>query len=125
MLHERHWSIEDANAMLAWVRARVRRMRRARERLARDPQLASLAGAAATSGGAWPGRATAEAALELVFGFEELGRLEIVVRDVDAGLVDFPAIRDGEEVYLCWLLDEPAVMHWHAVEAGFLGRQPL
>ena len=125
MLHEHHWSIEDANAMLPWVGARLRRMRGARDRLARDGQLASMAAAAVTAGGWWPGREAAEAALELVFGFEELGRLEIVVRDLDAGLVDFPALRGGEEVYLCWLLDEPAVTHWHAVEAGFLGRQQL
>ena len=109
--------------MLPWVGSRVRRMRRARDRLRRDPQLAAMADA--TGGGSWPGRRSAEAALELIFGFEELGRLEIIVRDLDAGLVDFPALRAGEEVYLCWLLDEPAVTHWHAVEAGFLGRQPL
>lgn len=125
MLHDHHWSIEDANAVLPWIRSRVQRMRRARDRLVRDPQLTAVGGAAATTGGAWPGREAAEAALELVFGFEDLGRLEIVVRDLDAGLVDFPAIRDGDEIYLCWLLDEPSVMHWHAVEAGFLGRQPL
>ena len=43
----------------------------------------------------------------------------------DRGLVDFPAVMDGEEVYLCWLLDEPAVDHWHSIEAGFAGRRPL
>jgi hypothetical protein len=42
-----------------------------------------------------------------------------------AGALDFPALIDGDEVYLCWLLDEPAVDHWHAIEAGFAGRQPL
>jgi Uncharacterized conserved protein (DUF2203) len=125
MLHHRHWTIEDANAVRAWVAARVRRMREARDRVADDPTMASLPSAATVSGGAWPGRESAAATLELTFGFEELGRLDIVVRDLDTGLVDFPALRDGEEIYLCWLVDEPAVAHWHAIEAGFMGRQPL
>ena len=43
----------------------------------------------------------------------------IVVRDVDRGLIDFPAIRDGEEVYLCWELGENAVSWWHELDAGF------
>jgi len=125
VLHERHWTLDDANALLPWVGARVRRMRRARDFLVDDAGMNALPSLAVVTGGAWPGREAAAAALELVFGFEELGRLDIVVRDLDAGLVDFPALRDGEEVYLCWLLDEPTVAHWHAVEAGFLGRQPL
>jgi hypothetical protein len=125
MLHHRHWTIEDANAVRAWVADRVRRMREARDRLADDPAMASLPSATTVGGGAWPGRESAAATLELTFGFEELGRLDIVVRDLDAGLVDFPALRDGEEIYLCWLVDEPAVAHWHAIEAGFMGRQPL
>jgi len=125
MQHERHWSIEHANAVLPWVGERVRRMRRARDRLVDDPAMSSLPSLAVVSGGAWPGREAAAAMLELTFGLEQLERLDIVVRDLDAGLVDFPAIRDGEEVYLCWLLEEPAVSHWHALEAGFMGRQPL
>jgi hypothetical protein len=125
MLHERHWTIEDANTVLPWVADRVRRMRLARDRLVDDSSMTAMPSLAAVTGGAWPGRENAEATLELTFGLEELGRLDIVVRDLDSGLIDFPALRDGEEVYLCWLVDEPAVAHWHAVEAGFMGRQPL
>jgi hypothetical protein len=125
MLHERHWTIQEANAVLPWVSDRVRRMRRARDRLTDDSSMTAMPSIAAVTGGGWPGRASAEATLELTFGLEQLGRLDIVVRDLDAGLIDFPALRDGEEVYLCWLVDEPAVAHWHAIEAGFMGRQPL
>jgi hypothetical protein len=125
MLHQRHWTIEHANAVLPWLGDRVRRMRRARDLLVDEPGMDALASIAVATGGAWPGRKAAGAALELSFGLEQLARLDIVVRDLDAGLVDFAAVRDGEEVYLCWLLDEPAVAHWHAIEAGFIGRQPL
>jgi hypothetical protein len=44
---------------------------------------------------------------------------------MDAGLVDFPGLVDGEEVYLCWRYDEPEVAHWHARDEGFAGRRPL
>jgi hypothetical protein len=48
-----------------------------------------------------------------------------VVRDIDRGLIDFPAIRDGQEVYLCWELGEDRVAWWHELDAGYGGRQPL
>jgi hypothetical protein len=125
MLHERHWTIEDTNAVLPWVADRVRRMRTARDRLADESTMTALPSIATVTGGAWPGRENAEATLELTFGLEQLSRLDIVVRDLDAGLIDFPALRDGEEVYLCWLVDEPEIEHWHELDAGFAGRRPL
>jgi Uncharacterized conserved protein (DUF2203) len=125
MLHRRHWTPEQANELLPIVGATVRRVRDARRRLAEqgfDTQLAMLA---ETTGGAWPGAEHARGSVEVALGFDCLERLDIVVRDLERGLVDFPALRDGHEVYLCWLLDEPAVGHWHGVEAGFAGRRPL
>ncbi len=44
---------------------------------------------------------------------------------LDGGLVDFPGEIDGRDVWLCWRYDEPAVEHWHELEAGFAGRRPL
>jgi hypothetical protein len=52
----------------------------------------------------------------------EVGAL---VKDLDAGLVDFPATRDGEDVLLCWRLGEDEIGFWHGVDEGFSGRQPL
>jgi hypothetical protein len=56
---------------------------------------------------------------------EELQGLGVLVKDLDRGLVDFPALRDGEEVLLCWQVGEEAVAHWHGLEEGFAGRKPL
>lgn len=58
----------------------------------------------------------------LVRAMSELG---IVIKDLDTGLVDFPALRDGREVYLCWQLGEPHVAWWHETSTGFSGRMPL
>jgi hypothetical protein len=125
MLHERHWTPDEANQLRPIVGAIVRRLREAREVLADGGFDDDFALLAESSGGAWPGRDRARAAVEMTIGFEQLERLDIVVRDLDRGLIDFPAVLDGREVYLCWLLDEPSVTHWHAIEAGFAGRRPL
>jgi hypothetical protein len=125
MLHQRHWTPDEANELRPIVGATVRRIRDARRMLAASGFDSDLAELADASGGAWPGRERAEASVAVALGFEQLERLDIVVRDLERGLVDFPAVIDGREVYLCWLLDEPQVTHWHAVESGFAGRRPL
>ncbi len=48
-----------------------------------------------------------------------------LVKDAEAGLVDFPTLYNGEEVYLCWKLGERGIGHWHRVEEGFAGRKPI
>jgi hypothetical protein len=125
MLHERHWTPEEANQLRPIVGAIVRRLRAAREVLTGEGFDDEFALLAESTGGAWPGPERARAAVEVTLGFEQLERLDIVVRDLERGLIDFPAVIDGHEVYLCWLLDEPSVTHWHAIEAGFAGRRPL
>lgn len=48
-----------------------------------------------------------------------------VLKGIEMGLVDFPSIRDGKEVYLCWKVPEPEIRYWHDLDAGFAGRQPI
>ena len=48
-----------------------------------------------------------------------------LVKDLDTGLLDFPTLYDGREVYLCWRLGEPRIEYWHTVEEGFRGRKPI
>jgi hypothetical protein len=125
MLHRQHFTLEQANAMLPTVGAILRRLRTARQELAASGFDTDLALRAEATGGAWPGRDRAAAALVITLGFERLEEMEVLVRDLDRGLVDFPALVDGREVYLCWRLDEPEVSHWHGLESGFAGRRPL
>jgi hypothetical protein len=125
MLHIRHYTLDQANALLPFVGAILRRLQRARRQLAASGLDTELALNAEASGGAWPGRERAQAALAITLGFEQLDTLEVLVADLDRGLVDFPARVDGREVYLCWQLDEPEITHWHGLESGFAGRRPL
>lgn len=100
-------------------------LREARDQLTDAELHEALAGAAPQNGGGEPGREVGEAFLQvrrLLLGLEEAG---VVVRDIDRGLVDFPAVLDGEEVYLCWQSGEDQVEFWHDLEGGFAGRQPL
>ena len=56
---------------------------------------------------------------------ERINRAGAIVKDLDAGLVDFPSLRDGEEVLLCWRVGEDEIGWWHRPEDGFAGRRPL
>lgn len=62
---------------------------------------------------------------EFNVSLHELSRLGCLVKDIDAGLVDFPSIRNGREVFLCWRRGESRVGYWHGIEEGFAGRKPL
>jgi hypothetical protein len=126
MQHERHYTVEQATAALEWVAARLERMRDARDRLNDDEAREALSEAGPTNGGGTPGRVVSEAFLELRSSLGALQEMEIVLRDLDLGLVDFPSMRDGEEVYLCWVeTEEDAIEYWHGLEDGYPGREPL
>jgi hypothetical protein len=125
MRHRRHFTLEEARDLRPWVAARVQSARTALARLRTPEAATALRAIEVERGGGWPGRGVARATLELQVAFSELDAADIVVRDVIRGLVDFPAFRDGEEVYLCWLVDEPEIAHWHGLDAGFSGRQRL
>ena len=56
---------------------------------------------------------------------QELQELGVEFKGAELGLVDFPGMLAGRRVYLCWRLGEPSVQHWHEIDAGFAGRQPL
>ena len=123
MIHARHYTLEEASELLPRVAGLVERMRVARNRLGDREAREALSEAGPTNGGGTPGRTVSEGFLELRDSMIELRELEVVLRDLDRGLLDFPSLRDGEEVYLCWLVDEPEVNHWHPLETGFAGRQ--
>ncbi|MCS7064693.1 MAG: DUF2203 domain-containing protein [Fimbriimonadales bacterium] len=56
---------------------------------------------------------------------EELHALGVVLRDVEDGIVDFPHLRNGREVFLCWKLGEERIRYWHELDTGFNARKPL
>jgi hypothetical protein len=125
VMHDRHYSVEQANAAIGWVRERIERMRAAREQLGDEEARAALSDAAPTNGGGAPGLVVSEAFLDLRNALIELNEMDVVLRDLERGLFDFPALRDGDEVYLCVEDGEDEIGYWHDIEAGYGGRQPL
>ena len=123
--HERHYSLEEASALLPRVAELLATMRRARDRLGDAEAREALEAAGQTNGGGEPGKIVSEGFLELRESMLELRERDIVLRDLDRGLVDFPALRDGREVYLCWEEGEPEIGFWHDPDTGFAGRRPL
>jgi hypothetical protein len=123
--HDRHYTLAQARAMLPWVRERIATLREARNRLTDAEAHEALAGASAGNGGGSPGKAVGEAFVAVRTGMAELTALDIVLRDLDRGLIDFPSLRDGREVYLCWVDGEDDIGYWHDLDAGYAGRQPL
>ncbi len=117
--------MEEANAALGWVAEQLERMRSARERLNDEEARKALSEAAPGNGGGPAGRAVSEGFLELGDALAALQAMEVVVRDLDRGLVDFPSLREGEEVYLCWKEGEEEIAFWHDPDAGYGGRRAI
>jgi hypothetical protein len=125
VIHERHYTLAEASELLPRVAELVTRMRSARDRLGDREAREALSEAGPTNGGGNPGRTVSEAFVELRDSMAELQALEVVLRDLDRGLLDFPSLRAGQEVYLCWQEGEHAIEFWHEPEAGFAGRRPI
>jgi hypothetical protein len=129
----RIFTLEQANAMLPLVRAIVRDLAElSRDVLERRERLAFLlAGRDANSKDLYSDElAQIEEELhkdnERLRDFvRELHELGVEPKNGPEGLVDFRCLMDGRVVYLCWKYDEPEIRHWHELDAGFAGRQPL
>jgi len=129
----RVFTAEEANAALAELRPLVEAMVDAKQRLddaqeRRDEVAQHIAG----NGGGIPPAELAtldhelnEAAVALAAAMGDVQATGVLVKDLDTGLVDFPAKRDGEDILLCWQLGEDEVAFWHGLEDGYAGRQPL
>jgi hypothetical protein len=122
----KRFTVEQANRTLPLVRRilgdvvaqyqLVERIQRRRRILARSQRLEELAAAEAQG---------VEAAWRLSDLMRELASLGCQVRDYEQGCVDFPALRDGREVFLCWQLNEERIAYWHEKHTGENGRRPL
>jgi hypothetical protein len=123
MAEDRLYTVEEANGLLPELRERLARVRETRQSMLRGAQL--VKDRIATDGGGTSGREYWEAQQALRAEIERLARENIVLRDPETGLVDFPGEREGRRVWLCWRLGEERVEHWHELDTGFIGRQPL
>ena len=121
------FTIEEANGLLPSVRGIVSRIQAAHRGVSKYRNEAKKAAEAADRGGGIPdGPRYAILVTSLIAALSELEALGVQLKDYDRGLVDFPSLRDGRVVLLCWQLGEgDEVEWWHDVDAGFAGRTRL
>ena len=128
-----HFTLEEANALVPWLEETFARMMPLRQDLVQaQEQLLGLLRRRRSNGHSSSEEEITAAQREvdrltqqLQEQLKEITDRGILVRDVGRGLVDFPAYREGREVYLCWLRGEARIDYWHETNIGFAGRQPL
>ena len=122
----RYFTLPEANQALTIIRPLMDEVQQIRQKiLEKQPE-------------AWPaieksaGNGGNRALSNMVQDFEKFDALihrlqdtDVLIKDINSGLLDFPALKDGREVYLCWQYGEDDIAFWHEVEAGFAGRQPI
>jgi len=121
-----YFTLQEANETLKEIRPLMEEVQRIRRKILQNqPE-------------AWPamersaGNGGNRALSNMVQDFEKfdalihrIQELAVLIKDINLGLLDFPALKDGREVYLCWQYGEGEIAFWHEVEAGFAGRQPI
>ena len=132
-MSEKQFTLEEARRLVPWLqgtfdglvplRNRVRQLNAEIDGLL--DRMRSNGGSDAEEGLGLHRRALSEASEALADGLRPVLERGIVVRSVDRALVDFPSMRAGRHVYLCWIDGEKGVDFWHELDIGFAGRQPL
>jgi hypothetical protein len=120
------FTLEEANTLLPQLRRLFAGIKAERAVLQRFAPEAKRAHKHANEGGGTEiGGRYATALFTVMDQMQTIHNLGVEVKDIERGLCDFPALREGRVVYLCWLLGEDRIEWWHDLEAGFAGRQPL
>lgn len=119
------FSIEEAQALLPEVKRLWQKIDRARATMRRLAPEAKRASQQHGGGGSLYGLQYVHALIALMENAKEILELGVEIKDFEKGLCDFPHLRDGRVVLLCWMKGEDRIEWWHDVDAGFAGRQPL
>ena len=120
-----HYSRDEARALLPMVRKWLKRLLKLRDDLQKyDKRLIALMKPGCDLGGELVNQ-WVRALADLKATLMEFHRRDIQIKDVDRGLIDFPAIIDDKEVFLCWEQEEDDIDFWHDLDAGYAGREKL
>jgi hypothetical protein len=124
--YQKHFTLDEARALLPTLRSLFKDAHVRRERVRRAD--AALGKMMQKTGDDLGGPLVNSLLLDLLQMNTQLQRIRelgIEVKDLDRGLVDFPHLRDGREVFLCWELDEDDIEFWHDLDGGYAGRERL
>jgi len=127
----RTFTLDEARALLPEVRALAEAMQADKRGFDEQRGLLRRAGEQSAGNGHGPsGSLAASGEAErrvqaIQQSMQRLTELGVEVKGIEDGLVDFPSLREGRLVYLCWRVGEPDILYWHELDAGFRGRQAL
>jgi hypothetical protein len=129
----RYFTLEEANAALVELRPLAERMVELRRELVEaQSRRAELGAQVGTNGGdltpsdfAEADEELEQAASALAECIERIQAAGVLIKDLDRGLLDFPALREGEEILLCWHVGEQEIRYWHGLDEGLGGRKPV
>ena len=121
----KHYTREDARALLPQIREWLAELNRLRAEMERyDKRLSGLNAEGQDTGGE-----TVNSWIRALAGMQEIladfQQRQIFIKDLTRGLVDFPHLREGREVFLCWELEEDDIGFWHDIDGGYAGRERL
>ena len=124
--YAKHFTLAEARALLPELRRVLLRAQDCQTRLRTvEDRLAKKTAKILADHGSPEVNAMLRHVAQLRSLLRQLDDWGIVVKDLDRGLVDFPHLQDGQEVFLCWELDEDDIEFWHDIEAGYAGRERL
>ena len=122
---QRHYTREEARLMLPQIEEWLKELELAKKELERAaPRLESMIDGGCDLGGGLVSRYLS-AFLDMRKVLAEFSDREILIKDLDRGLIDFQAFVAGREVFLCWERGEEDVEHWHELDTGYGGREPI
>lgn len=122
----RYFTLDEARAALPQVKMLMEQIQSARREILRlRPDALPVIQQAALNGGNKVLGELAAHVVRLEAGVKGIMALGVVVKDIDAGLVDFIGVRNDREVYLCWRYGEDEIGYWHELNAGVAGRRPV
>lgn len=123
--HTKHFTPEEASALIPKITPLLLKMQLSLEAFEKQ----RLKAVAALKRAGTNGKRYAQEEPDALVEIQELtNRVEgfgVIVKDYALGLIDFPSVRNAQEVYLCWKIGEPVVSHWHEIDSGFSGRKPV
>jgi len=121
----KHYTLEEARALLPLVRQWLEELGRHQERLKTlDKRVASLIASGDDAGGPSVNQLIGMLT-ECKSVLQRFRSRQIQIKDLNRGLIDFPSMRDGREIFLCWEKDEDDIEFWHDLESGYAGRERL
>jgi hypothetical protein len=125
-MDERIFTLAEAQSLLPRLRSLLKEIVEEWERVRNlNPDVQKARDKAQYDGFSKSGVEYVESVSHLMFLIQQIKDMGVLLKDADKGLCDFPYLRHGRVVYLCWQLGEDDIQFWHEIETGFAGREPL